>query len=127
MGVAGEGGVIRIGTSGQQTETFIAGIANTTSVSGPYVVINLTTGQLGVSSTPPSAAVKTAYVPTLQKEVRRQAAEIRDLKQQVAKLRDVKQQVAEVQQLKQQLKQQVAVMSAALQKLQAKDQLVAQR
>ena len=112
-GLAAESGVIRIGTSGQQTQTFIAGIVNNSSVSGPYVVIDSITGQLGVSTTPPPAGVKTAYVPTLQKEVQRQAEEIRDLRQQVAELHDVK--------------QQVAVLSAVLRKLQDKDQLVAQR
>jgi hypothetical protein len=112
-GVAAESGIIRIGTAGTQTGTYIAGITNGTSVSGPYVVINTTTGQLGVSTTPPSAGVKTAYVPTLRKEVRRQAEEIRDLRQQVAELHDVK--------------QQVSVLSAALGKLQAKDELMAQR
>jgi hypothetical protein len=109
-GVAAESGMIRIGTSGRQNQTYIAGIANNTSVSGPYVVIDTTTGQLGVSTTPPPAGVKTAYVPTLQREVRRQAAEIRDLKQEMAEL-----------------KANNRATQLALQKLQAKDELVAQR
>jgi hypothetical protein len=121
QGEAGDSDTIRIGTEGTQTTTYIAGITNGTSVSGPYVVIDSTTGQLGVSSVaPPGANVKTAYMTRLQKQVQRQAADIRDLKQQ---------QLRTLQQVKDlnTLKQQVAVMSAALQKLQAKDELVAQR
>ena len=110
LGVAAESGIIRIGTSGQQTQTFIAGITNNSSVTGPYVVIDSTTGQLGVTTTPPPAGVKTAYVPTLQKEVRRQAAEIRDLKQEVEELKLFNQ-----------------ATQIALQKLQSRDELMAQR
>lgn len=110
LGVKAESGVMRIGTSGQQTQTFIAGIANTSTVSGPYVVINSTTGQLGVSTMPPAATVKTAYVPRLLREVRQQAVEIRALKQQV-----------------QQLNAFNDATQIALQKLQAKDELIAQR
>ena len=110
LGVAAESGIIRIGTSGQQTQTFIAGIANNSSVSGPYVVINSTTGQLGVSTTPPAAAVKTAYMPKLLGEMRQQAAEIRGLKQQVEELKAFNQ-----------------ATQIALQKFQAKDELMAQR
>ena len=43
-GVAGDSGVIRIGTSGPQTSVYIAGIAN--NVSGSEVVVS-TSGQLG--------------------------------------------------------------------------------
>jgi len=110
LGVAAESGIIRIGTSGQQTQTFIAGITNNSSVTGPYVVIDSTTGQLGVTTTPPPAGVKTAYVPTLQKEVRRQAAEIRDLKHQMEELKAFNQ-----------------ATQIALQKLQSRDELMAQR
>lgn len=110
LGEGADSGIIRIGTSGQQTQAFIAGITNNSSVSGPYVVIDSSTGQLGVSTTPPSAGVKTAYVPTLQKEVRQQAAEIRDLKQEVEELKLFNQ-----------------ATQIALQKLQAKDELLAQR
>jgi hypothetical protein len=117
MGVAAEAGIIRIGTSGQQTQTFIAGIANNTSVSGPYVVINSTTGQLGVSTTSPPAAVKTAYVPKLLREMRRQAAEIRGLKQQQLRM---EQQMAELKTLNEATR-------VALRKLQANDELMAQR
>jgi hypothetical protein len=118
QGEASESDTIRIGTEGIQTATYIAGIVNGTSVTGPYVVINSTTGQLGVSTTPPPAGVKTAsYVPKLLREMRQQAAEIRDLKQQQLQTLE---QVAELKALNQ------ATMTA-LQKLQAKDQLVAQR
>ena len=68
------------------------------------------TGQLGVSTVPPAGAKKTAYAPKLLNEMRRQAAEIHDLKQQMGKLKALNQATL-----------------AALQKLQAKDQLVAQR
>ena len=107
---------IRIGTQGTQTATYIAGIVNGTSVSGPYVVIDTTTGQLGVSTTPPATA-KTAYTPRVLKEMRQQAAEIRDLKQQQLHTLE---QVAELKALNQ-------ATLAALQKLQDKDQLVARR
>jgi hypothetical protein len=46
VGVAAESGVIRIGTMGTQTKTYIAGIYGT-SVSGSAVVVS-STGQLGV-------------------------------------------------------------------------------
>jgi hypothetical protein len=110
VGVAAESGAIRIGTSGQQTQTFIAGITNNSSVSGPYVVIDSTTGQLGVSTTPPSAPVKTAYVPQLLKQMGQQASEIRTLKQQVEELKAFSEKT-----------------QIALQKLQAKDELMARR
>jgi hypothetical protein len=46
LGVAGESGTIRIGTTGTQTKTYIAGIY-ATSVSGSAVMVN-SSGQLGV-------------------------------------------------------------------------------
>jgi hypothetical protein len=45
--IAAENGVIRIGTASQQTQTFIAGINNST-VTGAGVVVDPATGQLGV-------------------------------------------------------------------------------
>jgi trimeric autotransporter adhesin len=110
VGVKAESGVIRIGTAGQQTQAFIAGIANNSSVSGPYVVINSTTGQLGVSTTSAPAAVKTAYVPRLLREIQQQAAEIRGLKEQVEQLNAFNE-----------------ATRIALQRLQVKDELMAQR
>jgi hypothetical protein len=117
QGVAGDGamadsGVIRIGTqtpTALQINTYIAGIYTNTTVSGLYVVID-SNGQLGVSSVTPAGVVKAAYTPKLLKEMQRQAAEIRDLKQQMAEMKILNQ-----------------AMQAALQKLQVKDQLVAQR
>jgi hypothetical protein len=109
-GVAADSGVIRIGTqtpTALQTNTYIAGIYTNTTVSGLYVVID-STGQLGVSTVPPAGVVKAAYAPKLLKKMRRQAAEIQDLKQQMAELKALNQATL-----------------AALQKLQAKDQLVA--
>jgi hypothetical protein len=119
QGEASDGDTIRIGTQGTQTQTFIAGIYENPGVSGPYVVVD-SNGQLGTFVPPPGANVKTAYMTRVLKQVQRQGAEIRDLKQQ--QLRTL-QQVKELNTLK----QQVAVMSAALQKLQTKDELVAQR
>ncbi|MBC7883812.1 MAG: tail fiber domain-containing protein [Anaerolineae bacterium] len=46
LGVAGEGGVIRIGTPGTQTRTFISGINGVTASGGVQVFINAN-GQLG--------------------------------------------------------------------------------
>ena len=60
LGVAGESGVIRIGTSAQQVQTFIAGINNST-VTGAGVVVDPVTGQLGVLAS--SERFKTAIVP----------------------------------------------------------------
>jgi len=60
VGVAAESGVIRIGTSGQQTQTFIAGINNST-VAGGAVVVDPVTGQLGVLAS--SERFKTAIAP----------------------------------------------------------------
>jgi hypothetical protein len=73
-------------------------------------VIDSTTGQLGVSTTPPAAGVKTAYVPRLLREMRQQAAEIRDLKQQMTELKTLNE-----------------ATQVALLKLQSKDERVAQR
>jgi hypothetical protein len=49
-GIAGESGTIRIGTQGTQAETFIAGISATTVAGGIPVVVDGTTGQLGIAS-----------------------------------------------------------------------------
>jgi hypothetical protein len=61
-----------------------------------------------VSAVPPAGVVKTAYAPRLFEEMQRQAAEIHDLKQQMGELKPLNQ-----------------ATPAALQKFQAKDQLVA--
>jgi len=75
----------------------------------------------------PDAVMYQVLTPMLLNEVQKQAAEIRDLKQQQQKItaqdRRSALQDAEISQLKQQL----AVMQAALVKLQSKDELVAQR
>jgi hypothetical protein len=48
-GVAAESGVIRLGTEGQQTATFIAGVVTTPLATGAAVGVGITpTGQLGV-------------------------------------------------------------------------------
>jgi hypothetical protein len=49
IGVAGESGTIRIGTSGTQTRTFIAGISGATASGGAAVFVNAS-GQLGTST-----------------------------------------------------------------------------
>jgi hypothetical protein len=59
-GVAGESGVIRIGTRNVQKKTFIAGISKTTVSGGVTVVVN-TNGQLGVMTS--SAQYKEAIKP----------------------------------------------------------------
>ena len=59
VGVAAESGAIRIGTTGTQTKTYIAGIYGT-SVSGSAVVVS-STGQLGVTVS--SERYKTAIAP----------------------------------------------------------------
>jgi len=48
-GGASDSGVIRIGNPGSQTSTYIAGISNN-NISGSEVVINTSTGQLGIAS-----------------------------------------------------------------------------
>ena len=58
-GVAGESGAIRIGTSGTQTKTFVAGI-NGAAVTGAAVKVNAA-GQLGTA--PSSARFKNAIKP----------------------------------------------------------------
>jgi len=50
-GVSDEANTIRIGTQGTQTATFIAGISGATVPTGVAVVIDSTTGQLGISAT----------------------------------------------------------------------------
>lgn len=60
VGVAAESGVIRIGTSAQQIQAFIAGINNST-VTGAGVVVDPLTGQLGVLAS--SERFKTAILP----------------------------------------------------------------
>jgi Chaperone of endosialidase len=59
-GVAGESATVRIGTAGQQNQTFIAGINNAT-VTGAAVVVDPMTGQLGVLAS--SERFKTAIEP----------------------------------------------------------------
>jgi hypothetical protein len=59
VGVAAEGGVIRIGTTGTQTKTYLAGIYGT-SVSGSAVMVS-SSGQLGVVVS--SERFKTDIVP----------------------------------------------------------------
>src|SRR6266536_3575259 len=49
LGVADESGTIRIGTSGTQTRTFIAGISGATASGGAAVFVNAS-GQLGTST-----------------------------------------------------------------------------
>ena len=122
QGEAGESDTIRIGTQGTQTQTFIAGIYENPGVCCDYVVVD-SNGQLGTAS-PPGANVKTAYMRRLQKQVQRQAADIRDLKKmqfafQAEQVR-MQQQMAELKTLNEETQ-------VALQKLQAKDELVAQR
>jgi hypothetical protein len=170
VGVAGEGGVIRIGTTATQKATYIAGIYST-SVSGNAVMVS-SMGQLGVAvsserfktaialmgstsgklqqlrpvtfhlKTDPKGALQYGLIaeevakvypelvirgekgridgvrydelaPMLLNEVQKQAAEIRDLKQQQKAVGEMQKQLAD--------------MHAALVKLQAKDELVAQR
>ncbi|MDQ3116850.1 MAG: tail fiber domain-containing protein [Verrucomicrobiota bacterium] len=61
-GVAGESGVIRIGTEEQQTATFIAGIKTSPLTAGSAVAVGITsTGQLGVRAS--SARYKEAIKP----------------------------------------------------------------
>ena len=58
--MAGESGVIRIGTRREQSKTFIAGISKVTVSNGVTVVVN-TNGQLGVMTS--SASYKEAIKP----------------------------------------------------------------
>jgi hypothetical protein len=108
-GVAAESDTIRIGTQGTQTQTFIAGIYENPGVCCDYVVVD-SAGQLGTALSPPGANVTTAYLSRLRKQVQRQGAEIRDLKQQMAEMKTLNE-----------------ATQVALQKLQPKDELVAQR
>lgn len=62
MGVAAESGIIRLGTEGQQTATFIAGIKTSPLVAGVAVAVGISpTGQLGVRAS--SARFKEAIRP----------------------------------------------------------------
>ena len=62
LGVAGESGIIRIGTAGTQTATFIAGIRETPLAKGVAVAVGITAdGQLGVRAS--SARFKEAIKP----------------------------------------------------------------
>ena len=61
-GVAGEAGIIRIGTAGTQTATFIAGIREAPLAHGAAVAVGITAdGQLGVRAS--SARFKEAIKP----------------------------------------------------------------
>ena len=61
-GVAGESGIIRIGTAGTQTATFIAGIREAPLAQGAAVAVGITAdGQLGVRAS--SARFKEAIKP----------------------------------------------------------------
>jgi hypothetical protein len=122
QGVAGDTNTIKIGTQGTQVATYIAGIYSNTRVRGFRVVIN-SQGELGVVRDDNGQINGVRYdklAPRLLHEVRKQAAEIRDLKQQQ------KQFVAQAEQLRD-VQQQLAELHAALAKVQSKDELVAQR
>ena len=108
VGVAGESDTIRIGTP-TQTKVYIPGISTNTSVNGSYVVVD-SNGQLGATSTPPSAALKSAYTPRLHQEMQEQAVQIRDLQEQLSELKALN-----------------LTMQVALHNLQAQNELVAQR
>jgi hypothetical protein len=170
LGVPAESGVIRVGTSGKQTETFIAGIHNS-AVAGSAVYVS-STGQLGLLSS--SERFKTAINPMgartekleelrpvtfqyksdphgarqyglIAEEVAKVYPElvVRDAKGQIISVRydelapmllnEVQRITAQVEQNTAQaakirdLEQQVAEMHAALLRLQAKDERVAQR
>ncbi len=49
LGVTGDNGVIRIGTSGTHTRAFLSGVYGTTSASGTQVLVN-SSGQLGTTT-----------------------------------------------------------------------------
>lgn len=57
VGVAGDSGKIRIGTLGNQTSTFIQGIASVVVGNKEYVTIDTTTGEMGSDSGPASSGV----------------------------------------------------------------------
>jgi len=159
-GMAGESDTIRMGTSGEQTRTFIAGIENT-KLTGAAVYVT-SSGQLGVLAS--SERYKTAVKPMgantdklqqlrpvsfhlktdangevqyglIAEEVAKVYPElvIRDEQGRIDGVRydelapmllnEVQQQAAEIRDLK----KLVVEMQAGLAKLQAKDQLVAQR
>lgn len=90
QGVAGDNGVVRIGTAGSQTATFIAGIrGTTTALNDALPVVIDSAGQLGTISPTVMANVPVMVLIELQNMRRRaEAAEagLRALEQRMAKL-----------------------------------------
>src|SRR5262249_46987759 len=83
-GKAGESKVIRIGTTGNQTRTWIAGISGrTVNGTGTPVVVNAQ-GQLGTASAAKPASAR--IVDRLRAQNRSQARKIATLQREVSKL-----------------------------------------
>ena len=83
LGKAGESKVMRIGTNGDQTRTYVAGISGrTVSGTGQTVVVNAQ-GQLGTAS---AGKLGSASERQLKAHVRLQDREIATLKREVAEL-----------------------------------------
>jgi hypothetical protein len=86
QGKGGESKVMRIGTQGNQTRTFVAGISGkTVSGAGTPVLVN-SHGQLGTASAAKTKPLSAAAGKRLKAQNRRQANEIASLKREVAKL-----------------------------------------
>jgi hypothetical protein len=90
LGVAGESKAIRIGTSGTQRRTFLAGVSGTTLTGSAQPVLVKANGQLGTASasaksnlSEPLSATVGRLVSTVkrqQRQIRRQGKEIRALR-----------------------------------------------
>jgi hypothetical protein len=84
-GVAGESKAIRIGTSGTQKRTFLAGVSGTTLTGSAQPVLVKADGQLGTATSAVRPASEGA-VARLKAQNRRENEEITTLKREVAKL-----------------------------------------
>ena len=82
-GVAGESGIIRIGTAGKQSATFLQGVYGKT-VGGPTkaVVVN-GSGRLGTAPAPAAPALRSQSKTLLRDRVRQLASEVHRLQKEV--------------------------------------------
>ncbi len=120
-----ETGVIRIGTSGTHTATFVAGINGVNASAGVPVFI-LPSGQLGTGSLVQASAPSVGHgTAELKRAIARYETQNRKLKEELAEQgRKTEEQAATIAQLKSTMAEQLKLLTARLQEQDAKIQKV---